>query len=108
MAVNAVVVSGDVATVDLTERARSASPEQRQLLALQLRETLDGFPSFAGTVKITAAGADFDVPTGGWSVDAPGESSAGPRVDPSVDPRPLVLNPKGRWRGSRDRSGWCR
>ena len=95
MAVSAVVVSGDVATVDLTERARSAMPEQRQLLALQLRETLDGVPGFDGRVKITAGGADLDVPTVGWSVDTPGESSAGPQVDPSVDSRPVVLNSKG-------------
>jgi hypothetical protein len=96
MAVKAVVVSGDVATVDLTDRARSAEPEERQLLALQLRETLAGF---ANTVKITVGGADYDVPTGGWSADAPGdtgESSAGPRVDPSVDSRPVVLDAKGR------------
>lgn len=95
MAVKAVVVSGDVATVDLTDRARSAEPEERQLLALQLRETLAGF---ANTVKITVGGADYDVPTGGWSADAPGdlgESSAGPRVDPSVDSRPVVLDAKG-------------
>jgi hypothetical protein len=92
MAVNAVVVSGRVATVDLNDRALSALPEQRQLLALQLRETLAGF---ANTVKITVRGADFDVPTGGWKVDKPGESTAGPRVDPSVDSRPLVLNAKG-------------
>jgi hypothetical protein len=93
MEVNAVVVSGNVATVDLNDRARSAEPDERQLLALQLRETLAGF---ASTVKITVRGADFDVPTGGWSVDTPGESSAGPRVDPSVDSRPVVMNSKGR------------
>jgi hypothetical protein len=93
MAVNAVVVSGDTATVDLTDRARAALPQQRQLLALQLRETLAGL---ANQVKITVRGADFDTPTGGWFSDTPGESKSVPRADPPVDPRPVVLDAKGR------------
>jgi hypothetical protein len=93
MAVASVVVSGDVATVDLTEEARSAAPKDRELLAMQLRATLG---SFSRAVKITVEGADYDVPASGWAgAAAPGESSSGLRVDPQVDSEPLVLDATG-------------
>ena len=92
MAVNSVVVSALTATVDLNDAALNASPDERQLLALQLRETLSGF---AQAVKITVEGADYDVPTGGWNSES-GERPSGPRVDPEVDPRPIVLDAAGR------------
>jgi len=92
MAVNAVVVSALTATVDLNDAALDASPDERQLLALQLRATLSGF---AQGVKITVQGADYDVPSGGQA-GASGEAASGPRVDPPVDPRPIVLDAAGR------------
>ena len=92
MAVNSVVVSAMTATVDLNDAALDASPDERQLLSLQLRSTLAGF---AQGVKITVQDADYDVPTGG-SVGGSGEAASGPRVDPPVDPRPIVLDAAGR------------
>jgi hypothetical protein len=92
MAVNSVVVSARTATVDLNDAALDASPDERQLLALQLRETLSGF---AQGVKITVQGADYDVPTGGWTGES-GELASGLRVDPPVDGRPIVLDAAGR------------
>jgi hypothetical protein len=92
MAVNSVVVSVRTATVDLNDAALTASPEERQLLERQLRETLSGF---ADAVKVTVQGADYDIPSGGWADDS-GEAATGPRVDPSVDARPIVLDAAGR------------
>jgi hypothetical protein len=92
MAVNSVVVSARTAIVDLNEAARNATPDERKMLALQLRETLSGL---AQAVKITVQGADYDVPTDPWADDS-GESGGGPRVDPPVDARPIVIDTAGR------------
>jgi hypothetical protein len=90
MAVESVVVAAKTATIDLTGQAREATPQQRQLLALQLEETL------SASVKITVDGADYDIPTGGWMDDASGERTSGPRRNPSVDSRPVVIDANGR------------
>jgi hypothetical protein len=93
MAVESVVVSAQTAIVDLTGEARSANPSQRKLLALQLGETLSGFST---SVKITVDGADYDVPTGAWMNGENGTRTNGPQTNPSVDPRPVVIDAQGR------------
>ena len=96
MAVAAVLVSGDVATVDLTERVRSATTRQRQLLLAQLDATLGQLRTIT-TVRITAQRLPFDIPGSGTSGDG-GPPDRMPRVqtDPQVDSRPVVLDAAGR------------
>lgn len=95
MAVAAVIVADEVATVDLNDQARSASARQRQLLARQLQATLVGL-SGIGSVKITVGGVDFDVPAPGSDDRESGGWSGGLQIDPIVDSRPVVIDPAGR------------
>ena len=102
MAVAAVVVSDQVATVDLTEPVRRASARQKQLLLSQLRATL-GIGTISG-VQITVRRAPLDIPADAENRSGPGDPAAAdanspvqgqPQVDPQVDDEPVVLNGKG-------------
>jgi hypothetical protein len=95
MAVAAVVVSGDVATVDLTDQVRTADTRQRQLLISQLEATL-GQLSTIGAVEITVRRLAFDVPSGSSNSADPSQPSAQPVANPRVDSRPVVIDSKGR------------
>jgi Lipoprotein LpqB beta-propeller domain/Sporulation and spore germination len=95
MAVAAVVVSGDVATVDLTDPVRAADTRQRQLLISQLEATL-GQLSTIGAVQITVRRLAFDVPSGSSESADPSQPPAQPVADPRVDGRPVVIDGKGR------------
>jgi hypothetical protein len=96
MAVAAVVVSGDTATVDLTDQVRAAKTRQRQLLLAQLEATL-GQLSTISRVQITVQRLAFDVPSGsGDAGDPSSNQSPRPVSDPQVDNRPVVIYPKGR------------
>jgi len=94
MGLSAVVVSGDVATVDLNDRVRSASTRQRQLLLSQLQATLRQL-STIGAVQITVRRLAFDVPAGSSDSSDPSDPSLQPTVDPVVDGRPVVIDSKG-------------
>jgi hypothetical protein len=97
MAVAAVVVSDDVATVDLTNRVRDAGTRDRQLLASQLQATLS--PLQIGSVQITVHQTAFDVPAGsGGPADEndPSRPDGQPIADPQVESRPVVIDAKGR------------
>lgn len=98
MAVAAVVVADDVATVDLTDQVRTADTRNRQLLASQLLATLGQLRTI-GSVQITVRRLAFDVPAG--SVRSAGESDPSqldgqPVTDPRVDVRPVLIDAKGR------------
>jgi Lipoprotein LpqB beta-propeller domain/Sporulation and spore germination len=99
MAVGAVVVADDVATVDLTDPVRKASARDRQLLAYQLTATL-GQLRTVSTVQITVRGLTFDVPAGGsrggGGDDPSSQPASQPVVDPKVSSRPVMIDPKGR------------
>jgi hypothetical protein len=92
MAVAAVVVADDVATVDLTDQVRNADTRQRQLLASQLRATLGQF----GSVQITVRGLALDVPAGSTGDSDPSQPDGRPVADPRVDARPVLIDAKGR------------
>jgi hypothetical protein len=97
MAVGAVVVDHDVATVDLTEQAKTATTWKRQLMVSQLQATLA--PLRISSVQITVRRVALDVPSG--PVASPGESDPSlpavkPVVDPRVDNRPILIDKKGR------------
>lgn len=97
MAVAAVVVADDVATVDLTEQVRLADTRQRQLLVSQLEATLSTL--LIGSVQITVRRLAFDVPAGssGSSSDSDASQSTGqPVANPWVDVRPVMIDSKGR------------
>jgi hypothetical protein len=89
MAVSAVVVSNQIASVDLTDPARTADGRERQLLLSQLESTLSGLTNIAA-VQITVRRSAFDVPAGG------GGQSGQPIQDPSVDSKPLVIDAKNK------------
>jgi lipoprotein LpqB-like beta-propeller protein/sporulation and spore germination protein len=96
MAVAAVVVSDDVATVDLTSEVRLAKNAQRQLLASQLEATLARLG--IASVEITVLRVAYDIPArpaGAGETDQT-RSAGGPVVNPRVDSRPVVIDPKGR------------
>ncbi|MBX3093724.1 MAG: GerMN domain-containing protein [Cryobacterium sp.] len=76
-----VSVMSSVAQVELTSEAASASPRQRQLMKLQLSESLASV-SAVGSVELSVSGSLL-------AVDPLGTDS--PTIDPRVDPRPLVL-----------------
>jgi hypothetical protein len=97
MVVAAVVVSDDVATVDLTKAVRTAPTRQRQLLLSQLLATL-GQLSNIGTVQITVGRAALDIPpgVGNSSATDPSEVDIQPAANPGVDGRPVVIDSKGR------------
>jgi hypothetical protein len=95
MAVAAVVVSGDVATVDLTDQARLARTRGRQLLNAQLQATL-GQLRTVSAVKITVRQRAFDIPTGSDDSSDPALPAARPVADPQVDSRPVVIDQKGK------------
>jgi hypothetical protein len=92
MAVAAVVVTDDVATVDLTDEVRAADTRARQLLASQLQATLGQF----GSVQITVRGLAFDVPAGSSDTSDPSQPQGQPVADPRVDVRPVLIDAKGR------------
>jgi hypothetical protein len=98
MAVDAVVVADDVATVDLTDQVRNANTPDRQLLAGQLRATLGQLRNIS-SVEITVSRLAFDVPAGpsgsGEEYD-PSRPEGQPVTNPQVDPRPVVIDSKGR------------
>lgn len=77
----AVTINASVAQVDLTSEAASASPRQRQLMKLQLSESLASVSSVA-SVELSVSGSIL-------AVDPLGTDS--PTVDPRVDARPLIL-----------------
>lgn len=97
MAVGAVVVADDVATVDLSEEVRLADSRQRQLLASQLLATLDQLRTISA-VRITVTRLDFDVPAGaaGGADPSSSQPDSQPVADPKVDGRPVVIDTKGR------------
>ncbi|HRN29202.1 MAG TPA: LpqB family beta-propeller domain-containing protein, partial [Terrimesophilobacter sp.] len=77
----AVTVESSVARVDLTAEAASASPRQRQLMKLQLSESLASVSSVA-SVELSVSGTSL-------AIEPLGTDS--PTVDSRVDARPLVL-----------------
>lgn len=77
----AVTVQSSVARVDLTAEAATASPRQRQLMRLQLSESLASVSS-VGSVEISVSGTSL-------AIDPLGADSL--LVDPRVDARPLVM-----------------
>jgi hypothetical protein len=95
MAVAAVVVSADVATVDLTDPVRAANGRARQLLVSQLQATLGQLRTI-GAVQITVRRLAFDVPPGAGGSNDPSQPAARPQVDPPVDGRPVVIDARGR------------
>ena len=77
----AVTVQSSVARVDLTAEAATASPRQRQLMRLQLSESLASVSSVA-SVEISVSGTSLAIePLGADSL----------LVDARVDARPLIL-----------------
>ena len=98
LAVPAVPVVDDVATVDMTGEARQATPRQRQLLNGQLTQTLQAYGPITG-VRLTVMRAAFDVNAGGRTGgDGPGQDAAPPRMQaqPLVEESAAVLDPQGR------------
>ena len=98
LAVPAVPVVDDVATVDLTREARQATPRQRQLLIEQLTQTLQAYSPIT-QVRVTVQRAGFDAP--GSDADQgqePGQQAAAPRLqaEPRVDEAPVALDAAGR------------
>lgn len=77
----AVTVESSIARVDLTSEAAGASPRQRQLMKLQLSESLASVSSVA-SVELSVSGTSL-------AIDALGADA--PVVDPRVDARPLIL-----------------
>lgn len=88
MALAAVVVNDDVATVDLTEEVRAADPRHRRLLLAQLEATL-GQLSTISRVRITVQRLALDVPSGSNASGTPG-------IDPVIDSRPVLIAPTGK------------
>ncbi len=98
MAVDAVLVADDVATVDLSEHVRGANTEDRQLLAAQLRETLRQLRTI-NSVQITVSRVAFDVPavsSGSGGDGDPAQLGGQLSADPRVDIRPVLIDSKGR------------
>jgi hypothetical protein len=92
----AVVVSDQVATIDLNEAVRAANTRARQLLLSQLQTTL-GQLSDIVAVQITVNRQSFDVPSGSGSGSSDaGQEAAHPVVDPQVSGLPVVIDAKGR------------
>jgi len=87
-----VVVSEDVAMIDLTPQALAANPLQRQFLAAQLRATLAA--AGVSNLRLTVHQAVFDTGSQPGAVVA-GESAPSLTADPQIDPRPLVLDSSG-------------
>jgi len=97
MAVAAVVVDQDVATVDLTEQVKMANAWHRQLLVSQLQATLA--PLRISSVQITVRRVALDVPSGAVGTGGesdPSQPTVRPVVDPRVDNRPVLIDKKGR------------
>ncbi|WP_380170600.1 LpqB family beta-propeller domain-containing protein [Kineococcus sp. DHX-1] len=92
--VGTVPVAAGTATVDLSDRALDAGPEQRAVLLAQLRASLTGLPEVSD-VRVTVDGAEL-TRSGAAGADLP--RSAVP-----VDARLVLLGPQGlsRW----DRTG---
>lgn len=78
---SAVAVDSTVAQVDLTTEAASANERQRQLMRLQLSESLSTVPGI-GSVEVSVAGSLLSIPPLG---------SDSPETPPGIDSRPLVL-----------------
>ncbi|HST86482.1 MAG TPA: LpqB family beta-propeller domain-containing protein [Kineosporiaceae bacterium] len=94
MAIDAVVVDDEVATVDLTDQVRTADTRQRQLLASQLQATLGQLR--INSVNITVRRLAFDVPSRSSGTNDPSQPDGQPVVDPRVDVRPVLIDAKGR------------
>lgn len=77
----AVTVEASVARVDLSTEAAGASPRQRQLMRLQLSESLASVSSVA-SVELSVSGTSL-------AIEPIGADS--PLVDQRVDARPLVM-----------------
>ncbi len=101
MAVAAVVVTDQVANVDLTEQVKSATVRMRQLLLSQLRATL-AIGAING-VQVTVRRTPLDIPpdAGGGSAandpaaaDADSANQGQPQSDPQVDDEPVVVDGK--------------
>lgn len=80
-----VTIDSTVAQVDLTSEAASANERQRQLMRLQLSQSLSTVPGI-GSVDVSAAGSLLSIPPLG---------SDSPESPPGVDSRPLVLATDG-------------
>ncbi|MEO7147915.1 MAG: LpqB family beta-propeller domain-containing protein [Terrimesophilobacter sp.] len=76
-----VTVEGTLAQVDLTTAAAAANARQRQLMQLQISESLSTVPGI-GSVELSVAGSVL-------AIDPIGPDA--PVATPSVDSRPLVL-----------------
>ena len=96
MALGAVVVSDEVATVDLTSQALKTSTRQRQMLAGQLRATLGQLGNI-DSVRLTVRQVELDsAPEEEPDKNlATGASGIQLRVDPQVGDQALVIE-KGR------------
>jgi hypothetical protein len=97
MALGAVVVSDEVADVDLSSQALKADSLQRRMLAGQLRATLDQL-STVGSVKITVRQVEFDTSGDEKGPAATAEPNSQPwlQTDPQVGDQALVVDGKGR------------
>jgi hypothetical protein len=96
LSVGAVVVENRIAAVDLTEEALGADARQRALLLGQLTATLTVLPTI-DSVRITVGQVAYDdLPPPPATGSRPADPAPAMRVDPQVDPRPLVLDAKGR------------
>ena len=87
LAVDAVPTKDGVASVDLSARALSATPQMRRMLWAQLTTTLRRLPAVAD-LQLTVAGAPFQVP-GVTSTSVFGETTF--RDDVRVTGAPVVL-----------------
>jgi hypothetical protein len=100
--VNAVRISNGVATVDLTEQARTADPRQRMMLKGQLEQTLFALSQAnppVTSVVVTVDQQRFELQAAtGSSGDSrvAGDTTGELRSPPKTDPRPVVLDAKGR------------
>ncbi len=96
MDVAAVVVSDQVATVDLNDMVRSAPNRAHQLLLSQLQNTLGGLSNIVA-VQITVNRVVLDVPSGSGSGGSDAaQQGAHPAIDPQVSDQPVVIDAKGR------------
>lgn len=86
MAVSAVVVENNTATVDLTPAARLADDRERQLMLAQFQTTLGQLRTIS-SVRITVDQVTFNIPQG---------SGPRPATDPSVGGSAVGIDTKGR------------
>ncbi|PRY12458.1 LpqB family beta-propeller domain-containing protein [Kineococcus rhizosphaerae] len=95
--VGTVPVASGTATVDLSDAAKEADPEQRRLLLAQLRASLTSLPGVAD-VTVTVDGAEFSRADAQGAASGAGDADL-PRATLPGDSRLVVLGPQGlsRW-----------